>query len=142
MRTIYWNSAVWCLLVGLNSQAQVNQATSASGGSTAAAEAAVQRAASNALHAASIIQLTNQMLEAVPAAPANTAAMAASTIPGAVAAAAVRNVSTNATQAVTMTGCRAGLFPPQTLAYPRPVRPALWLRWTSSADACGQARGW
>jgi hypothetical protein len=100
MKRIYSNALVCCLLVTLSSQAQVNQAGPASSADTTAAEAPVQQTASNAVQAAEMVILTDELVQGAPLALRTPSAVATAPGPD---GDTTEVISTNAVQAVTIT---------------------------------------
>ena len=116
MKILYSSAFVCCLLVWFSSPVQVIQAASHNAANTAAigpsaAEAAVLRAASNAVQAARSIRLTNQVLQAAAAPPAGTRATTTASGSPTAAGVAIRTVSTNALQMVTTVRLQNQLSP-------------------------------
>jgi len=116
MKILYSSAFVCCLLVWFSSPVQVIQAASHNAANTAAigpsaAEAAVLRAASNAVQASRSIRLTNQVSQAAAAPPAGTRATTTASGSPTAAGVAIRTVSTNALQMVTTVRLQNQLSP-------------------------------
>ena len=98
MKTFHYSTVLLCSLLGGSLLAQ--ETSTLSPGAVAVAEAVALRAASNAVQAASIVRLTNQVVQDAPTATGVTRATTSASTSLAVAADPIQTTLTNALQAV------------------------------------------
>jgi hypothetical protein len=164
MKTFRYSTVLLCSLLGGSLLAQETPTPSPGALSgPAVAEAVALRAASNAVQAARIVRLTNQLVQPAPTATGATRATTSASTSLAVAASAIQTTSTNALQAVRtfrlqsqplaaataiVAPARQGLAPTQTSGGPAPltsgptcVRPGSGLVswWQGECDASDSA---